>query len=165
MNKDYTNFLIIEQSEKNIDNFIKRSKILKAIEETLPNLKGSVLDVGCGRMPYKPIILANGKITDYIGLDLEDKVYANQQKPNLSWNGEIIPLKENAVDNVFAIEVFEHIPNPEFVLGEIRRVLNPGGVFFLLFHFYILCMTHLMMNSDTHLILLSGISKIQAFLI
>ena len=129
-NKDYTNFLIIDQSEKNIDNFIIRSKILKAIEETLPNLKGSILDMGCGRMPYKPLILANGRITNYIGLDLEMGVYADKKKPDLSWNGTKIPLEDDSVNNILAIEVFEHIPNPEIVLNEILRVLTPGGVFF-----------------------------------
>ena len=127
---DYSDFLVIDQTEKNIDKFIIRTGILKAIEETLPNLNGSLLDVGCGRMPYKPIILANGRIKNYIGLDLEKGVYAEQQKPDLTWNGEKIPLDDNTVDNIFAVEVFEHIPYPEIVLNEIRRVLTPGGVFF-----------------------------------
>jgi GT2 family glycosyltransferase/Flp pilus assembly protein TadD/glycogen synthase/SAM-dependent methyltransferase len=132
---DYSDFLVIDQTEENIDKFIVRTGILKAIEETLPNLNGSLLDVGCDRMPYKPIILANGKITNYIGLDFEKGAYAEQQKPDLTWNGEKIPLNDNTVDNIFALEVFEHIPHPEIVLNEIRRVLTPGGVFFFTFPF------------------------------
>jgi SAM-dependent methyltransferase len=38
-----------------------------------------------------------------------------------------LPLEDASVDVVFNISVLEHLPDPETVLAEIRRVLRPGG--------------------------------------
>ena len=40
-----------------------------------------------------------------------------------------IPFEDERFDNVFMIEVLEHVHNPWGALTEIRRVLKPGGVF------------------------------------
>jgi len=42
-----------------------------------------------------------------------------------------IPFPDGAYDFVFCIEVLEHVPNPYGTLGEIHRVLKPGGVLVL----------------------------------
>jgi len=42
-----------------------------------------------------------------------------------------IPFPDGAYDFVFCIEVLEHVPNPYGTLGEIHRVLRPGGVLLL----------------------------------
>lgn len=42
-----------------------------------------------------------------------------------------IPFADASFDNVFCIEVLEHVPNPFFTLSEIHRVLVPNGVFVL----------------------------------
>ncbi len=39
-----------------------------------------------------------------------------------------LPFPDASYDNVFCIEVLEHVPNPFGALGEIRRVLKSGGV-------------------------------------
>lgn len=39
-----------------------------------------------------------------------------------------IPFPAESYDNVFIIEVLEHVPNPFFTIAEIHRVLKPGGV-------------------------------------
>lgn len=41
---------------------------------------------------------------------------------------EGIPFPDGTFDNVFCIEVLEHVPNPFQAMGEIHRVLKPGGV-------------------------------------
>ena len=38
-----------------------------------------------------------------------------------------LPYSDNTFDLIIAIEVLEHIPNPEVGLTEARRVLKPGG--------------------------------------
>ena len=38
-----------------------------------------------------------------------------------------LPLADNAIDILFASEVFEHFSSPQFVLEEIKRVLAPHG--------------------------------------
>src|SRR5437773_12091547 len=42
-----------------------------------------------------------------------------------------IPFPDGSYDFVFCIEVLEHVPNPYGTLGEIHRVLKPGGVLVL----------------------------------
>lgn len=42
-----------------------------------------------------------------------------------------IPFPDGSYDFVFCIEVLEHVPNPFGTLGEIHRVLKPGGVLIL----------------------------------
>ncbi len=39
-----------------------------------------------------------------------------------------IPFPDGSYDFVFCIEILEHVPNPFGTLGEIHRVLRPGGV-------------------------------------
>ncbi len=90
-----------------------------------------MLDVGCGKMPYKEYILGNSSVTEYIGLDLESSlVYDQKVKPDILWDGVNMPLNDSEVDCVLATEVFEHCYNLELILKEIIRVLKPGGVLF-----------------------------------
>jgi SAM-dependent methyltransferase len=42
-----------------------------------------------------------------------------------------LPFPDGAYDFVFCIEVLEHVPNPFGTLGDIHRVLRPGGVLIL----------------------------------
>lgn len=41
---------------------------------------------------------------------------------------EGIPFPDGTFDNVFTIEVLEHVPNPFGAIAEIHRVLKPGAV-------------------------------------
>ena len=112
-----------------LDKFIVRGSIVSALKRALPHIRGTVLDVGCGRMPYREMILSPPSgATKYLGLDLARAAYAAQ--PDLAWDGEHIPLSDNAVECTLATEVFEHCPGPERVMHEIKRVLKPGGMLF-----------------------------------
>jgi SAM-dependent methyltransferase len=112
-----------------LDKFIVRSSIVRALKWILPSINGTVLDVGCGRMPYRELLLSSPSCaTRYIGLDLARADYDAQ--PDLVWDGDHIPLSDNAVECVLATEVFEHCPGPERVMCEIGRILKPGGMLF-----------------------------------
>lgn len=119
-----------------------RKSILSAIQETLPRFSGTFLDIGCGYMPYKPLLLSpDSKIEKYIGLDLPDNIY---QTPDMTWDGRTIPLQDAAIDYAMATEVFEHCPDPDKVMAEIFRVLKPGGslVFSVPFLWNLHCVPH-----------------------
>lgn len=113
-----------------MDTFIIRDSILKAVKHASTLFSGTVIDIGCGQMPYREIVLSSpGHVERYIGLDLEkNAIYQN--KPDLTWDGKTIPLPENAVDCAMATEVFEHCPEPEATMKEIFRVLRPDGLLF-----------------------------------
>jgi SAM-dependent methyltransferase len=125
-------FLDPRQSLGNLDRYLIRSSILSALLSQREKLSGRLLDVGCGNMPYKSVLLQSGggKVTEYLGLDLANNpVHRNQ--PDLLWEGEKIPLNSDSVDSALLTEVLEHVPNPDAVLTEICRVLRPGGKLFL----------------------------------
>lgn len=102
--------------------------LLGAIRRVLGEFRGNVLDVGCGNMPYRSLILSEAsRATSYIGLDLP----GGQVTPDIEWNGQVIPLANESVDSAMLTEVLEHCPDAEAVLREVNRVLRPGGFLFL----------------------------------
>ena len=113
-----------------LDTYAVRTAILRELKRVLPRLSGVLLDVGCGNMPYRSLVLAAPSgVSRYIGLDLKDNApYVTP--PDLVWNGVTIPLGENSVDCVLCTEVLEHCKDPTAVLRELHRVLKPDGLLF-----------------------------------
>ena len=114
----------------NVDLYVVRTTILRAVKEALPHFHGTFLDIGCGVMPYKGLITsAPSRVNKYLGLDLAgSEIY--RAAVDLRWDGKTMPLADASVDCAMATEVLEHCPDPLVVLREARRVLKPGGVFF-----------------------------------
>ena len=124
-------FLDPKLSPEFADLYVVRTRILERLNQAIPLFRGTLLDVGCGQMPYREHILGrNGKITRYVGLDFATGKYADRKQPDITWDGTVIPLADASVDCAMATEVLEHCPDPLAVLKEIRRVLAPGGAFF-----------------------------------
>ncbi len=115
---DYLNPKLIPE---NMDKYIARRSILRAIKDHLQEFEGTFLDIGCGEMPYKELILKNSRVEKYIAIDIQNPRYQEKSLPDLFWNGSEIPLKDNCVDCVFATEFLEHIPEPQRILNEISR--------------------------------------------
>lgn len=112
----------------NLDRFGVRRSILRILTAQVPHFRGRLLDVGCGRMPYRDFIVSNcPQPIEYLGLDMPSETYGN---PPIVWDGQTIPLEDASVDCAMATEVLEHCPDPGRVLREIFRVLKPGGFFF-----------------------------------
>jgi SAM-dependent methyltransferase len=113
---------------RSIDTFGVRRGIVDSLTHALPNFHGKVLDVGCGYMPYKPLIMsAPSQANAYIGMDLAGNHY---QPPDLIWDGNTIPLEDGTINTAFATEVLEHCADPARIVSEIFRVLAPDGFFF-----------------------------------
>jgi SAM-dependent methyltransferase len=125
------NFINILFTIDNIDRYYIRASIFKAIQEYLKHFNGKLLDVGCGKMPYKEFIKNNSSIKKYIGIDIATAlVYDNAVKPDYTWDGISLPFDSESFDTCFATEVLEHCPNPILFLSEVNKVLKPGGIFF-----------------------------------
>jgi SAM-dependent methyltransferase len=123
-------FTNLSLSIYNLENYIIRNEILKAISVVIPLFRGKVLDSGCGVMPYKKIILENKEITSYVGLDIETALNYDSVQPDFHWDGIRMPFENDTFDVVLSTEVLEHILNPDIYLLEVKRVLRPGGIFF-----------------------------------
>ena len=121
-------FINVKCSPYLLDIYVVRRAIFGALMKYRRHYKGTLLDIGCGHMPYREVLLAKpGHVSKYIGLDLVDNIY---QKPDLEWDGQHIPLEDESVGCALATEVFEHCPDPEVVMREALRVLKTGGTLF-----------------------------------
>jgi SAM-dependent methyltransferase len=91
----------------------------------------SVLDVGCGEGVLTvewAERLAGGRI---VGIDLEDAKlraeWAKRERPNLEFRAEEatrLSFADDEFDLATAIEVLEHVPEPEATLAEMARVAS-----------------------------------------
>jgi SAM-dependent methyltransferase len=124
-------FINIPFTKDNLDRYFVRTSILKALTSNLPRFSGELLDIGCGKMPYKNYILENSNVRQYVGLDIESALeYDTDVKPDYTWDGKRMPFEDDSFDCAFGTEVLEHCPEPEMVLKEVLRVLKLDGIFF-----------------------------------
>tara|TARA_R110002096_G_scaffold401880_2_gene598929 strand:+ start:433 stop:1146 length:714 start_codon:yes stop_codon:yes gene_type:complete len=124
-------FINIKLKRDNLDIYIIRKAILNALRYNLKMFSGNLLDIGCGKMPYKNYIVKNSMVYAYVGLDIENAlIYDKDVKPDHTWDGKVMPFENNSFDCALATEVLEHCPGPEIVLKEVYRVLKHNGVFF-----------------------------------
>ena len=107
--------------------YTTRTLLAQCVRRETAEFFGSVLDVGCGFMPYRGVVEANDKATGYTGLDLEQPTYYADVEPDLKWDGATIPADNASFDCVMATEVLEHVAEPSVVLDEIGRVMRPEG--------------------------------------
>lgn len=133
--KEYikNNFTDIKLHSQNAFLYPVRISIFNEIKVITPLLKGDVIDLGCGIMPYREYILeTNSKIKQYIGIDFKTAIATEYSiiKPDYYWDGNNIPLQDNSVDCLLATELLEHHPHPQELLKEIYRVLKKDGVLF-----------------------------------
>ena len=123
-------FLAMPLRPGNMTFYSVRTSILTSLKEETKHFRGSVLDVGCGFMPYSRIVESVPAVTSYTGMDLEQPTYYAGVVPDLKWDGQTIPAEAESFDCVIATEFLEHYPEPDKILAEIRRVMKPDGEFF-----------------------------------
>ena len=111
-------------------------RLMSTFERTLGELwtradPQSVLDVGCGEgvLTHQwAQALGDRRI---VGIDLEDPhlqaEWATRQRPNLEYRvtkAERMPFADGEFDLAGAIEVLEHVPDPEHTVAEMARVAS-----------------------------------------
>jgi SAM-dependent methyltransferase len=105
--------------------YIIRSGLYKAINLLSENIKGDVLDFGCGSKPYESLFK---NTTSYLGLDVPVSGHDHSSsKVDVYYDGKVIPFENQKFDSVVAFEVFEHVFNLQEMLFEINRVIKPNG--------------------------------------
>ena len=110
-------------------------RLMAGFERTLDELfakaaPSSILDVGCGEgvLTHKWAQRIDGRV---VGIDLEDAAiqaeWAKRQAPNLSYRvmkAEQLPFADGEFEVATAIEVLEHVPDPEHTIAEMARVAS-----------------------------------------
>ena len=80
---------------------------------------GVVLDVGSKEAPYRQLVPA----TRYIRLDIHPA-----KQPDICCDLHELEWEANYFDTVLAIEILEHLYDPQRAIDRIHAVLKPGGV-------------------------------------
>lgn len=125
------NFTEIAMTTANLDRYLVRTSIFEALKISSQNFAGNLLDIGCGKMPYREYLLRDSPIDSYTGLDIESAIeYDSSISADFTWDGVTMPFENDSYGCAFGTEVLEHCPDPECILCEVHRVLKPGGVFF-----------------------------------
>lgn len=102
-----------------------------AVRTALQGIEGRtpvVLDLGCGHRPYGDLFQG----TLYFGMDRG----VDDSSPNFVGDALCLPVKDHSVDLVFATQVIEHVPKPNLLVQECKRVLRPSGYLILSGPFY-----------------------------
>jgi ubiquinone/menaquinone biosynthesis C-methylase UbiE len=111
-----------------------RKKYSPEVEELKSYVKEKekVLDLGCGTGRLYEIF--KNKNIDYTGIDFSENLVriARGKYGDRFVVGDILslPFSDNYFDSVWAVAVLHHIPMKKLrkcALGEIKRVLRPGG--------------------------------------
>jgi len=71
------------------------------------------------------------EITGYIALDFPLTNTRYRQRPDVFGDARHLPFSDDSFDQIFLLEVLEHIPDPSRVPREIKRCLKPEGLLFL----------------------------------
>lgn len=96
--------------------------------EQAHHFRGRVLDLGCGKKPYREILGRQARA--WIGVDLP-QTCSGVPEADVYADGQSLPFKEGVFDVVLSTEVLEHVREPRQLLGEAARVLRPGGLLIL----------------------------------
>lgn len=108
--------------------------IVARIREDLP---GRVLDWGCGFGQVSDLMRRAGlDVTPFdYRPDLEEGVVALERYPDLhvrvTADPRRVPFADDSFDAVLSCGVLEHVEDPDASLQELRRVLVPGGTFYV----------------------------------
>jgi SAM-dependent methyltransferase len=103
--------------------YFARSGLRDAMTEFAPMVSGRLLDVGCGSKPYQALFAVDA----YIGLDIDSEASRKGGIADHFYEGDTFPFADASFDSVLCNQVLEHVFNPDKFLGEIVRVLKPGG--------------------------------------
>jgi ubiquinone/menaquinone biosynthesis C-methylase UbiE len=122
----------------------KPADVRRHLERTGRSIEGlSILDFGCGVGGSLPYFRRHFPDAELMGVDVSRKslAIAELRYPGVAHLVHLseaadLPVPEAGIDVVFSACVFHHIPAAEHhrILGDLRRVLKPGGWLFVFEH-------------------------------
>jgi len=110
------------------------------VKRLLPLAGAHVLELGCGKAEKTRAIAQGGQVASVVALEVDEIQYAKLRQirdlPNVSFRpggAEAIPAADATFDIVLMFKSLHHVPMDKLdqALGEVRRVLKPGGFAYL----------------------------------
>jgi SAM-dependent methyltransferase len=95
------------------------------------DLKGRLLDYGCGGSPYATIL---PQFSPYVRADIGAAPGIDLV---LNERGELPAEPDGSFDVILSTQVLEHVPDPEKYLAEAFRLLRPGGAMVITTHGFV----------------------------
>lgn len=120
---------------KVLDFAMRQEPIMRQRAKVVPRAAGRVLEIGIGS-GLNLAFYDRSRVDSLVGLDPSPELRAIAERRareagiDVEWiplGGESIPLDEASVDTVLTTYTLCTIPAVERALGEMRRVLRPGG--------------------------------------
>lgn len=121
----------------NIDNDFHKRKIQCTVEMVEKSLKllrrqSRILDLGCGQGHITSIVKRSCPDIEISGLDYSVSAieYAVDHFPEVDFavgDAYECPYGENYFDIIICNNLWEHVPDPLFLLSRIKRILKPSG--------------------------------------
>jgi SAM-dependent methyltransferase len=122
--------------------FFMRAKadlLRELIAQRLGPEKPAMLDVGCGVGSFHPLL--RGMVGRLVGIDVSSASIAQARADNRevdyrTFDGKSFPFDDGGFDLVTAICVLHHVAPAEWAhfIGEMRRVVRPGGLVCVIEH-------------------------------
>ncbi len=109
--------------------------ITKQRQKIIPHAEGIVLEIGIGSGLNLPHYNSE-KVSKIIGVDPDEHIWKRSEArrkacpidvERIGLSGEDIPLETNMADSVVVTYSLCTIPDPVKALGEMTRILKPGG--------------------------------------
>lgn len=108
--------------------YVAKRRLIAQCWPPLPST-ARCLDVGCGG---GAMLLETGQFLHAFGVDLSPQALHHGQGEGLSRlaraDASALPFEDGSFSIAAALDVLEHHPHPERLLGEVRRILTEHGV-------------------------------------
>lgn len=105
------------------------SGVRRLLLKAAPYCHGRLLDVGCGRKPYKNIFAPY--VDEYVGVEYAASFRLtndfSETSADFFYDGADLPFENASFDSVVSFSTLEHTPDPFQLFREMVRILRPGG--------------------------------------
>jgi ubiquinone/menaquinone biosynthesis C-methylase UbiE len=102
------------------------------LDSVIATTPARVLEIGCGTGRFARSVLEALPDVEYAATDLSAAMVASAAAlgiPAQQASADALPFPDASFDVVVAAWMLYHVPDLDHTLGEVRRVLRPGGLF------------------------------------
>ena len=114
---------LFEKLYQTVKNIALKNKL--NLINSLSENKGKILDIGAGVGDFLAFVKQDGWQT--IGVEPSQKAREIAINKGVNFVNETSDLENNSFDIITMWHVLEHVPNLEFQIKELKRLLNPNG--------------------------------------